>query len=818
MAIKPKVSTGSRLSNIIGRIRGNFDFNTPTKSQEPVAYGSNELISQREKTAILSRSLRVTDNRSRGGMSSAGIMGIVQTSLSKVGKDRLENRKILQLMPEVNKAAKLMIASSFSPTDLAKHDIKVIFDNDSLDEGTNVRLSEVATTFFQKKLNLKTAAPQWVYQWGYESGSTIFAIIPLRAFKDIQDSSFMGRESFIQNVVNPIAEESIFGFGDGNTSTKVLNAECIALESFGDKVIHKAITSDTDRDGPIISGQASDLIKKILATESLSLTDNPSILQVNQISKTRAQSKATNALNNRYLSPISQPVLSISGDIDSSNKDGLIGDPILMRLPPESVTVIHTPGDPSDHQGYLVLLNQNGNPINIVESDDTDSQRAQRQSADNGNIFNQVYNAYGINSGTRGGANDDTMNRIYTQIISEHLHNRINKAGYYNVEIGNSDSIFRCMFARFLQAKQTRVLFLPKDLVSYMTFEMDQYGYGVSRLERIKFMLGMKMAVQISRVLASVKAAMDKRKIEVRFTENMMEQPEAIFQDVIREYLNKSTMSFSIDPNVIQNQIADKSVSIKGIDIPGMEQFDLTNEADQRSSSVDFDPDILNYLDKGILNGLDVPAATMNALSEDEYSRSVTTTNLFFSMNVSLDQDIIIKCVSDLIRKYAKYSPTFRNKLLEAYPILRPGEANVKTIDDIFESNVTMDSLIESMLIGLPKPNVAPSKAQFESLESMTSAITALMTAILPDELIGVDDTLAPTLRLLRSKFTSMNIKAYLDGSGMSDVEVPDNNFAGQLTDLSELMNALKNVDAMLRDKLKIESETSTNTDEVSGY
>jgi hypothetical protein len=828
MAKSPKST--SRVSNIMGLLRGNFDFDKNKQTITTQSYGSPELLSAQQKNRILSRAINVSERNISHRMTPASVLGMVQSSLHKVGTERIENRKILQLMPEVDKAARLMIASCFSPTDLTRQNIQVTFDEDSLSEQDRTRLGETATDFFQKKLNLKTAAPSWTYQFGYEAGACIFAIVPLRSFEEIENSSFVGEESFISKVVEPLSNESLFGFGDSVQSDIQLKKDVSALESFGSSAILKAIKSDIEP-GVTLPKNANELTNKLaaqfIAKESLSLTDNPSILQAQHIAKEKASKKTKSVLDSTYKGaprvPKAETIVSVSSDMGIGKNKEIYGDPILLRLPPESVTVIHTPGDPSDHVGYLVLLNRNGTPIDATQSDHHSMTGTTGSSQ--GNIFNQVYNAYGVSSGSRGVSNEETMSRIYMQIVNQHLHNRMDKAGYANIEIGSSDAVYRCMFARFMQAKQTRILFLPKELVTYMTLEMDQNGYGVSQLDRIKFNLGMKMAVQVSKVLAAIKAAMDRRKIDIRFTEDMMEQPEAIYQNIIREYVNKSTMSFSIDPNVIQSQIIDKSISIKGTDIPGMETFDISNEADARTSSTDFDPDLLNYIDKSIINGLGVPASTMNSLNEDEYAKSVVTTNLFFSMDVSIRQDIIIKCISDLIRKYARYSENFRKKIQENLPGGKAAKTDTKTIDDVSDTNGSgydVEHLIENMSISLPKPNVAPSKAQFESLEAMTSAITSMVTALYPDDLIGKDDTLAPVVRLLRSKFIALNIRSYLEGSGLTSVDIPDNDFTSVLGEISTLMDALKNVEQMLTDKVNISEKAAAgaadNTSNVEGY
>ena len=824
MAKQPSKSSGIKLSNIMSRLRGNFDFKEPTPSKGPKAFGTPDVMSDTVRARILERALDVSDSKKTPPITSSGIVAMTMPILSRMTAERIENRKILQLVPEVDKAAKLMIASCISPTDLSHHPIKIAFDDKSLNEESAARLSEFATNFFQEKLNLKTQLPSWMYQFGYESGACIFAVVPLKSFDKIEDESFVGKEDFITQVVDRESSDSLFGFSDGKHNTVQRNAELMGLESYADECIFSQVHQLDPKLTKPTSNHSKDLINKILATESISLTDNPSVLQLSREGNKKRDKRTNKILSSKYRNVKEHMVVSVDANDDRDAKDGVVGDAILLRLPPESVTIIHTPGDPSDHQGYLVLLDESGAPITGTDSQNQQPGKAVDYNESQGNIFNQVYSAYGLTQGARGYSTEESNTRIYTQIMEKHLRNRLDASGFANTDIGNSDSIYRCMFQRFLHAKRTRVLFLPKDLVGYMTFEMDENGYGVSRLDRIKFSLGLMMSVQISRVLAAIKAAMDRRKVEVNFTENLMESPEAIFQHIVREYTNKSTMTFSIDPNVIQSQMADKSLSIKGTNIPGMETFDITNEPDGRNSAVDFDPELQSGLLKTILNGLNIPASTMNALNEDEYARSISTTNLFFAMSIRLDQDITIRCVSDILRKYARYSSSFRAALRKELPELQDSdkEGVSKTIDDIMDDddgNSPIERLINSMSISLPEPNVSTSKAQYDSFDQSIGSITNMVQAIFPDDLAGSDDTLGPIIRLLRSRFISSNIRSYLETSGISGMDIPDNNFSEHLTDISTLMNGLMNVSQMLKDKQAIvtpppvEGDSSTSVD-----
>lgn len=821
MATQPNKGSGSKLFNIMSYVRGNIDLPNSATTSKTKAFGGEELISQKQRSAILSGAFRATETQQTQQLSQASILTLVKNSLAAVGKTRAENRKILHLMPNVEKAARLMTATIMSPNDLSRGEVRVIFDlEEDIPEEFRLELGNMATEFFQQKLNLRSSIPSWIYQAGYESGATVHAIIPMRSFGKIESGTYLGTESFVKTIVDTAATESLFGFGDDGKETQSKD-DIVGLESFTDNVF-KAHKPKADN-----KVAQSDVLRKfigdVLGQESLALTDNPSVLQAPSEATKHNRKRAKEKIRSRFrVSEQTVVSLSSSTKTESDEELGVVGNPIFMRLPTESVTVIHTPGDPNDHQGYLILLDRQGNPIDAVTEQENNNQIVGRTDYANlqSDVFNQVYSAYGFSNYGRQ-SQEEMMGEIYNQIVTEHLRRRMDKAGFANVEIANVDGVMRCMFARFLQRKQTRVLFLPEELVNYFAFELDQQGYGVSRLERIKFSLGMKMAIQVSRAMAAVKAAMDKRRVEVKFTENMIDQPEQVLNSIVQEYLRKSTVNFSIDPNVIQNQIADKSLSIKATEIPGMETFELINEPDSRSGSFDFDPTMMQQLDDEIINGLKIPAATMNSLGEDEYARSVSTTNLFFSMEVSIDQDITIEKVSDLIRKYATYSEEFINKIYEIVPTLKTrskqktkGESSlddniVMDKDTKIEQNdipedYTLDTVIESMKISLPSPNIAPSKAQFESIEAMVSAITNMVNSLFPDDLIGQDDTLGPVVRLLRARFIATNIRNYMDSAGLSDITVPEVNFSDYLSDTGEMIQGLNNFAAMLSDKTKI--------------
>lgn len=819
MAKAPKKSSPT-LFNMMKRIRGEFDFKIPETTQ---ISPTRDLIDQTTRTKLLTRINEITANHRTAAISNPmGIYGLVHDSSVRERNKRAENRRILKINPDVAKAARLMIASCFSPTDLNCTEIKITVDDDGISGEQKELVEKKITEFYQKRLDLVTEAPEWAYEFGYEAGAVIMATIPLESLEAKIDES--GTESLATSITKLSDSRSMFNFSAPLTLN--IKEEEAAIESFfvtnaEDLYKTKEKPDIAKKKTPTAHEKVKSFIDSVLAKEALSFSDNPEILLGSRTLKKKTNKKVNDALGSFYGNSTSGQLGSIKIPDDTS-KDR-IGEPVVIKLPTEAVTIIHTPGDPSDHQGYLVLLDLHGNPVDSSK-DDLDPHTSFRNANDRStDIFRQVYDAYGLTSSSASITND-TMNRLYNEIVRTHLNKRLKKSGFGAFTMVENDAMMRCMFSRFVAAQGTRILFIPAPLVSYMYITLDETGYGQSELENVKHTLGLQTAIRISRVMASIKAAMDKRKIEAKFDPKMMESPEAMLATIGREYVNKNTMHFSTDPNDIQGQMAAKSLSVILSGIPGMEDFSITNEPDDRSGSFNFDDGVYKDLKDDVISGLRIPPAAMNNIGEDEYARSVTTTNLFFNMDVGIVQNTIKEVISNFLRNYGFWSKDLRALIAD---ILKPKNDETPVAPDIDdktsgESGETVDlvdKVIMSIQMALPKPNVAPSKTQFEAFEAMVNAITGMVNAILPDELVGVDDQMTPALHLIRGRIISDNIKAYLASSGMSGIEVPTSDFSPYYSEIGTTLDALKNLEIKLKDNQRIsEKSTAIVAPPVEGY
>jgi hypothetical protein len=795
MAKKPKI-----VSNIMDILGGRI--NIPQK-ESPKAGDASLMPTDRRSEVILQLEKSTNHNKTQA-TATISPTALIGDSIERVRSRRIENRRALLLNPDVQKAADLMVASCFAPNDLNCTEVPVTVTLESIDTDTRTAISDFLTKEFERRLDLSVEAMRMAHDFMYKEGSVIRMVIPSSSVDDLLGSA-TGLEDLKTKIDSESKHGSLFGFGD-EVPMQVGN---LALESIIPTFFTKDKVKDTGEVAPF-SEFATEALKKV------SFTDNVSVVTGSKKAKQITTTHVKNRLYARFGDNITASMDPPDPNVEQK------AEPMILSIPPESVTVIHTPGDAASHIGYLILLDSFGNPIDTSANDFDNISFGQMSSGTTGSLINQTFNAYGM--GTTSGVSEHhlmAMNAVYNRIMINHINQRLSKSGFGNSILEENESMLRCMFSRFLGSHDTRVLFVPASLITYMAIEFDGRGYGVSMLEGVKHSLSLYTAVNIARVTAAIKSATDRRKISAQFTENMNIHPEQFIQNVQSKWIEKSSYSFGLDPRDIVRQIASKSITFDLKGIPGIEDFSISNEPDSKSASFDFDADVEKRLMDNVLSGMKVPAAAMNNLSEEEYSRSVVTSNLFFNMTTIGLQRYIIKAISPFLVNIARWSPSIRKRLEEILSggggKKTPKQTEVGTVDDSTDHKSKLDEVIDSIVITLPRPNIAPTESQFKVFGAMSEAVTAMVNAVLPDDLIGSDDRSAAALKMLRSSIIRRNIINFMTTSGMTGIDIPATDFSGEHADMVDTLNALTNINAMLDTHVKV-TTLSDSPDTAEGY
>lgn len=781
MAVAPR----SRYSTLLNTIGGRFT-STQLKAVNPVVYTpSKNLFTDDQRDKLLGIAYKSDAVPPQTGTSA---LEYFQKLSKQLASERIENDRIIQMSPEISLAASIMIPSIMAPNDFREDKIPVTCNVDTLSADTNAKLTEMATDYFEDKFHLSTSVPKWIYEAMYRSGAKPLLVVPLtELYKKMTDPSSitgsLGSTESFKLSMEKLDSVSLYGISDNQEdAAKTVSS----VESFGVSAIEESLGVIDPK--PSARRDSSAAFKKfaadVLSTERLSISDNPDSINLSTRRNKKAadtiKSKTSAAYRNKSskkkedTSKIAYKEIPFQTfNIPTVDTDP-VGAPIFMELPTESVIPIYTPGTPSDHLGYFIVLDEYGHPINVMDYTKTSYMSAGDSPTQTN--FSQMFSAYGydMTNGNDAQRNQNTVSSIYQYIVEAHLKSKAEGAGFSNIDLGSNSSIYRCLFTRYLQQRRTRLLFVPKEFLTYFCFKHSENGTGVSKLDELKFILSLRISLLVSRMLSAFRNALDRKVINLNFSENFVGNPLEVMRTAERESVRKDAITFSSNPTDIAQQIADKSYTVKVTGIAGLPEFSVGKEADERSSSVaPPDEQLADDIKNMEILGLEVPPAAMNSLNDAEFSRSVATTNIIFSRKLVGYQNLVEHYLDLFIKAHATYDEEFRKKIQDTIKDSDEDGVSEKGTAIEKKNKADIDEVIQSLHFTLPSPNIAPDSSQFESLSSMISALGTITDILMDDSLAGDD----PGQRAVFSAYKALSkadvVRQYIQKIGFTDIEFP---------------------------------------------
>lgn len=429
--------------------------------------------------------------------------------------------------------------------------------------------------------------------------------------------------------------------------------------------------------------------------------------------------------------------------IKHASEDG--GQPIVMFLPARAVIAVTSPQDRRDHKGYIVLIGENGYPVNDLNEYSTDifntmSKSSKEQASQ---MIQSAYTAmYGVDG--RQGATRETseqLEAIYRTIVSEDIANILTNS---NIEgtVTDLTEISRIMFAQLLRNQMTRLVYVPKQFMTYFAYDYDELGHGISLSERNKLLSIMYINLMLAKYISDFNNAINQQKLSIEVDESDMDYENTV--STIREnFFNMrtgATQYFSSSPldSITQLQRAGVTTVVSGGNTPNT-KVDVEIVEGQRKT---IDDGLLENIRRLHIMGygaipelvdssFGVDYAAVQWLNNDMFVRIVSEYKLTTNMHLT-----------DHIRKYCKFNHTLCRELLEAI------KSNIDSVSDSFyaehdiEKAINPDELAAMILldfiahitIELPKIQRGTDDATVEVINKYSDLLDALLDKCFSDE------------------------------------------------------------------------------------
>lgn len=792
----------------------------------------------------------------------------INEAMMKAATSRATAHNIQQNLPDVELAKQILVTSIISPNDLVSTEIFFNLDdsNDYLGAAGKSMLKCVESVM-KKHFKIEKLLQPYLEAALFDDGSVPVIVLPESSLDHaINSGNIISKEDLgdllnagtgtlksLGILINSEASEQTNLFTQLTASIESIdlktkpkydpvvgknipisiidNYEALKLPRLNEKIIHDRLATtyrknqlgmelfNPERTPSKYFGRAQD--KPIGSTGDI----NDRVKQV-MSSFTDRQYQSETVLNLKTKSKVEQET---------------IGHPLVMRVPHESCIPIFPPSDPTNHIGYYIVIDNTGNPVRIpVDSDYIENMiNANNDNTDMSDFLSQKVSQaqFGTNQNTA--QKYDEMYKAFSKVIEEDLVSRLSGMYGGDLSLGATDEIYKLMFARAMAKKHTQLIFVPKTLLTYFAFDYNDYGMGISLLEKSKMIASLRSVLMYANVMASVKNSITQREVDIQLDPN---DPNP--DKTIDEYLHavaKATRSESpfgeFDPLNIVTNLTNSGVSVNIGGHPGFpETKAVVNHTNSNIGKVDTELD--EMLKKWHIMSLWLTPETVDAATGPDFATTVHANNILLAKRNNVAQDIYTESWSDHIRKICYNSKPILDDLKKIL------EQNKKFVNKTFAKSYSNDEIINyflmNLFVELPRAETAKFEMQLEALSQYTDALDKILTDafistnILSTDMIGeVGNTVDATREIVKAYYIRRYCKlnnimpelfdmVTVDNDNKTIVNMLDEHVEFTTTMSKALLGLMTKLKPVIRDNNelleKLEETTGVNTGGDGGF
>lgn len=591
-----------------------------------------------------------------------------------------ESKSANILSPEIEAAKDIMVASILSPVDLQTDAINVEVIDKSLPEEVQTRLSKVLSDYVNNDLRLSERLAKWIGNAMYQTGATPIMILPqsnIKTLKNINDLEYAGmfeRSDLIKATTRPSKTKKI---ASGESLEYTSSFESLSIQPSSEE-----FNSFVDRmaNDCLISVEELDFIEKDTVNTIFKEKEQfkKELKEVIDKSKNFILFSTDIKTLTKHGNDIRSKLEEMQRDIDkefiqnkptplyvldtAKGKEGEIEAPTLIELPYQSVIPVIVPGAPEQHIGYFVLVNQWGEPINPDNRDMNDMNA-------NGRLMESNMHAmFGVPSSLVVGDRSPLQHfkitsAIFGNILRHFMERKLEEYGLGGTQIQQHEAITTCLMRNMLDSRRIGLIFVPEPMMVYYHFDVHQDGTGKSLIEDLRTITGLRTTLVTANIMAATENSIDQKVVELNVGE-MNANSQQLMEQVKNALTEKRIMRYDNNPLNVQRDLIQKSLTIVPKGIKGLGDALSVTTNHRSAGAIGADDSLLTQLGDWLIQGLKVPKSILTKSGDEEFARSVVTTNLFFNNKVKIYQRNVNEKSTKLIRTYVKYSTPLQEKIL----------------------------------------------------------------------------------------------------------------------------------------------------------
>ena len=779
--------------------------NVKNKTQIPVSALTNDLelaqvVSKLVKDPI-AKSRR--DSMERYNANQGIVRSIADSTAQKIG----DARNFLQLLPDLKMGIDILISSILSPKDMIE--VSTLFTSETNMVPLDVlsSLNAISTDYFVNSYKINELLPTVLREVLVETGSYAIAVLPENAVDDIINRGrSLGVESHhdLADSTHLFANLGILGEPKKTTISRKLS---FAFEDYSTTRAtvegSEAITGAGGKDIFVHVSDNPNLLKAKLIRERLSKGRINSILGIGSALESYTGIDLTGDNVNGHIPIYKDAPRQMSPLIIVKTQDQLkrhsAGSPLILHLPSESVVPVFTPGQPNEHIGYFIAIDENGAPLNVSKDVDYFMQLRNNMSSNSdatSNLVQRMTNQYENNDY----ANAPKINAIidaYTDMIEEDLNIRL-KNGLIDgeVKLNNVQQIMNIMMMRSLRQQYTQMLYVPRELLTYIATDFNEYGIGKSLLDDMKIILSLRVVTTFANTMAAVRNSVGRTGVNIKFDEYDSD-PWKTLETIMGEINRTRTGTGSnlpigaSGPAEVVDWLAKAGYEFTFEGHPAMP--DIKIDYDEKNTSyARTDTDLDEDLRKRTLMAISVPPELVDSAFSPDFATVAVNNSIMLSKRVIQIQDKVKPYISEHCRKIISNDANLVKQLREAVTVnidviikrLVDKEEfkslNKDTVINDQVKNLVIDAVVRDYIeyfnVTLPRPNTVELSNQADAFKTYSETLDEAIKYFMDNTFANNDSMgeLGDKLEVVREALKAMMMRKWMS----------ENSFLPELFDL----------------------------------
>lgn len=727
---------------------------------------------------------------------------VVKHVIDEASEHITDAKSVFEILPDTKLAMDILTSSIMSPNDLIGNEL--IFRTGVGEQNDEVvgRLTEVVEDYFTKRVKLVDMCVPALEDMLFNTGSYPVVCIPHSSIDSIINGASVSVEGIEEHFVPETMEIKNVGFlaqpkRDGEESATW------GLECHADTL--------AAQQAPI--GVVSDL---------LTLTDNPFLLKKPMLLE-RIQDERKEALMD--LVGLKRPSIALES-AKEGEKEKLVSiykkrkfkktpimellikeelgeeEPIWFKPPSESVIPVNVPGNVNEKVGYFIALDVNGNPISAANSKrHWDRLKMYRDTDEQASEIQRIREAMYGETQDKDIKTLEQLHRAYTirveAKIRESLANGIHGE---NAEVDLSDDVAMMMVSRAMKRQKTQLLYIPRELMTYMAFDYNEVGIGRSLLENTKILSSMRAMLLLANNQASMRNSQPGTRLDIEL-DPKDKDPAGTIERILtlREQANHGRYPLgNLDLTDIANTVNRNNVEVSVSNHPNFPQTKVTSEDINRSVGK-VDTDMEDSLRRRQLQGWGLTPELLDASAETDFAANIIISNKLMVKRIAVYQGKFVTMLTEIVRMFIARSPYLLGQFTDILKDIK-GKEGEKDADGngIPDAEDILISFLDSIEVALPAPDSSKIDTQIDEFDKYNQFVEEALNAYFSELMVDgmVDSDLADALPAIREAIKGNILRAYLR----------NNNILPEIEDLmlsEDLDEVLKGHTTSMMDLLK---------------